>query len=501
VSRLRTGGLVLLVVAGATGAVLLVNRRGNLGLPFMYDEMWRADLIRSGHPLTLLLAHDTPVPPGWLALLHLVTSVLPPWPAVYRLVALAPLPAAAAVSAIVLRRSLGDAPPALWAGPPLLLCALPALTGVYYFTNYPFEILYLTVLALAAVSLDRSPRWLAALAAGVALAPLFVVGGLLAVPGFVAWGAWRARRSPRRLLVVGAGAATGALLSAAVYVALYRPMTAKPTIAAWWLDAGTTFGGAATPAGLALRLLTQVRDGLVPDRLPVSGGWVAAVAGAAVLASAVAGGDLIGRRQPWLLAVPLSAQLLTVPAALAAHWPVTLERVNLCFQWFLLLTVAAGFLRLVTWPVRDRPALGLATVVVLAALAAPRSMRNDPHDFARGLPADLAVVAASPAPHNVVIGYHWMSWPYLDDALVNDAPAHRTFDIVRDQPGDRAISGPVDRIAAERAMAPGDRLWCVKPIQLGETFEDACRTEPGSRLHVVARQVSDDSTIMAFELG
>jgi hypothetical protein len=491
--------VVAAVALGAGAAVLLVNRRGNLGMPFMYDEMWRVDLIRSSRPLPLLLAHDTPVPPGWIALLHVLTAVLPSSPVLFRLLALAPVPAAAALAAVMLRRALRDAPPAIWAGAPLLLSALPALTALYYFTNYPFEVLYLTGLALAAVSLDRSPRWLPVLAAGVALAPLFVVGGLLALPGFVAWGAWWSRRSRRGLAVMGAGAAVGALAAAAVYGALYRPMTARPTISSWWVNAGTTFGGDAGPAGLLLRLLTQSRDGLIPERLPAMGGTAAVIAALVVLAAAGAGADLVGRRQPWLLVVPLSAQVLTVPAGLAAGWPVTLERVNLCFQWFLLLVVAVGFLRLVTWPLRERPALGLALAVGLVVLAAPESMRNDPHDFARGLPADLSVVAASPARRNVVIGYHWMSWPYLDDVLVNDAPAAREFDIVRDQPGDRSLYGPVDRIAREHALAAGDRLWCVKPIQLGEDFDLACRTAADSDLQVVDRRVSADSTIVAYE--
>jgi hypothetical protein len=58
----------------------------------------------------------------------------------------------------------------------------------------------------------------------------------------------------------------------------------------------------------------------------------------------------------------------------------------------------------------------------------------------------------------------------------------------------------VDGIAAERGLAAGDRLWCVKPVQLGEDFDAACRPAPDTRLQVVARQETADSTIIGYEL-
>ena len=80
------------------------------------------------------------------------------------------------------------------AGAPVLLASLPGLAGYYYLTNYGFEILYVSAMMLAAALIDRSRRAGWVLGALIALSPLFVLGGLFALPGLVVCALWSAAR-------------------------------------------------------------------------------------------------------------------------------------------------------------------------------------------------------------------------------------------------------------------------------------------------------------------
>jgi hypothetical protein len=531
---------VLAAVLVAVVAVIQVNRHGNLGMPFFYDEMWRVTFIRAGNPIPLMLDHDTPVPLGWVEGMRLATFALPYRPSVFRAFAYLPLLGAVAVSALTLRRidPAGTAPrhrfgndslptgteadlgrgasisPLAWAAPPALLAALPALTGYYYFTNYLFEVLYLSLMAWAMVSLGRSRRALTGLCGLVALSPLFVVGGLFAVPGFVAaaaWWAWhldrRAAARRRALAEIALGTAVGAIVAALVYLLLYRPMTEKPSISSWWIAFGSTFGGTLSFGGLVAKALTQGRDALVPLPVLVAGGWGLVLVTVVVIASAVTGLVVIGRREPWLIIVPLSAQILTIPAGLATGWPITFERVNLCFEWLFYLVIAAGFVHLVLAAVaavvgtnRFVPMAVAVVAAVVLALVFPAPMVNDPHDFARGLPDDLRVVAASPAARNLVLAYHPMTWFYPHDQLVNSIHDDRSFEILHDGPDRPELYRPVDGLVAEHHLRPGDRLWCVKPVQLAADFTRACTVAGSDHLRLLVDQETPDSTIIGFEV-
>jgi hypothetical protein len=485
--------------------------------------------------------------------MRLGTFALPYRPSVFRAFAYAPLLGAVAVSALTLRRILtpasearhrfgndslptaaaaaaddrdpddddrdpdrdrhpdpdGSPPisPLAWAAPPALLAALPALAGYYYFTNYLFEVFYLSLMAWAMVSLGQSRRALTGLCGLVALSPLFVVGGLFAVPGFLgaaAWWAWHLDRRPARrraLMEIVFAAVVSAIVAALAYLLLYRPMTQKPSISSWWIAFGSTFGGSLSFWDLITKAATQARDGLVPRSVEVAGGWALVLATVVVIASAVTGVAVIGRRSPWLIIVPVSAQVLTIPAGLATRWPITFERVNLCFEWMLYLVIVAGFVHLVlavVGAVFDTNRLvRIAVAAVVLALVFPAPMVNDPHDFARGLPADLRLVAASPATRNLVIAYHPMTWFYPYDQLVNSIHDDRNFEILHDRP---ELYRPVDGLVADHHLQPGDRLWCVKPVQLAADFTRGCTVAGTDHLRLVVDQETADSTIIGFEV-
>ena len=260
-----------------------------------------------------------------------------------------------------------------------------------------------------------------------------------------------------------------------MYLRVYRTVASKPSITDWWDQFGATIGGPLSPWELFVKAAQQARDALVPGRVAGLGGLALVAVTAVVVASAAAGVMVVARRWPWILVIPASAQVLTIPASVLMSWPVTVERVNLCFQVPALLVVAAGLVHLVTLPFRSRPVLAGAAVAALVVLAFPRPMANDPHDFARRLQDDLDVVADSPGPRNLVVAYHWMSWLYVHDRLVSADTGDRRFEVVRDLPGDRRLYEPIDGLVDEHRLAPGDRLWCVIPGAVAGDTPLACR--------------------------
>jgi MFS family permease len=488
----------LLAVVSAAVAVAAVHQKlqGQWDIPYFFDEMWRADMIRSSDHVERMLSHNTPAAIGWILGMWAVTAPLPSNPAVYRVAALAFVPAAAAISSLLLLRvasrqptdAIGRRPapaiPALAAGlAPALVVLVPAMWRYYYLNNYPFEVAYVAGLAWLAVSLDRH-RWaFAALCVGIAGLPLFTVGGLLVAPGFLACGAWWVWRLPpgarrrRRLSDLGLGAGATAAFGAVVYLRLWRPITTGQGIDDYWVSQEATVGGGRSMGDLVAKLAQQVQAELLGERLMAAPSWGRTLATLVLVVSFAVGAVGLGRRWPWLVAIPASAYALAFIGAFAAHWPITLERVNLSFYWLLYLCVAFGLLRLITWPFRRHPSAALPAVAIVAVLLLPAPFDPSPTAFARWMTDDLSVVAQSQAPHNLVLAYHPMSHFYAHDRLVttpSGGPAR--FSVVRERFGDRSLYQPVDGFVSRAGLRTGDVVWCVIPYDLGpDASLEACR--------------------------
>ncbi|MEZ5145320.1 MAG: hypothetical protein R2726_22835 [Acidimicrobiales bacterium] len=499
-----------LALAAAAFAVvaLQVKQRGTWSQNFYFDEMWRVDMIRSSDHLDVMFNIDAPFTLGWVLLMSALTGPLPYKPELYRLVAQAFLPLAVGVSSLVLLRITAKEPldrfgrrparpvAAVAAGlAPALLTLVPALWRYYYFNNYLFEVAYVAALTWLALSLDER-RWaFGALAVGIIGLPVFTIGGILVIPGFLACAAWWVHRSApavRRARAVRLAATTAATAIAGlvVYVKLWRPVTVDYSVQSFWVTENTTVGGELSLAGLLRKLVEQAHEQLLGERIMGGPGWVVALATVVLIVSFAVGAASLGRRWPWILIIPASAYLGAVGGAYAAHWPITLERVNLGFYWLVYLCAAYGVLRLLTLPFPRHPALALPAMAALVALLVPSPFPLTPTTYARWLTGDLDDVAASTAPHNVVLAYHRVSHFYVHDRLINTEPdGPERFTVVREKIGDLSLYDPIDHVPGDHGLQPGDMVWCVIPYDDGPDLSvKACRWNDETRVEKVYEQ-------------
>ena len=487
-----------LVSAGIAAVALHQKLQGQWDMPYFFDEMWRADMVRSSDHVDRMLTHNTPAAIGWILVLWAATTPFGGGPGVMRVASLAFFPIAAGLSSLALLRIVERAPldrfghrparpvAALAAGlAPAIVVLLPAAWRYYYLNNYAFEVAYVAALTWAAVSLDRH-RWAwGALLAGIAGLPLFTVGGSLTAPAFVAcaaWWAWHRPRPERRRRAVDLAVATGAVAAfgAVVYLRLWHPITSGQGIEDYWVGEDATVGGRLSFGDLMAKLVSQAHHDLLGDRVMAASPTVVTLATLGLLAGLAVGLVSLGRRWPWFVAIPASAYLVALVGAFVAHWPITLERVNLCFYWMVYVAAAYGVLRMLTLPFRRHPSIALPAVAVLMVALFPTPFDPSPTAFARWMTADLDPVAASTAPRNVVLAYHTMAHFYAHDRLVNDTPGGAgRFTVVRDRFGDDALYRPVDATIDRYDLRSGDMVWCVIPYDLGpDRSLQACRFAP-----------------------
>jgi hypothetical protein len=467
--------------AAAVGTV----QRGAWSGGYFLDEQWRVDFVRSSDSVERMLTHDTPVPLGWVYAM----KALAPFghnPELYRVVVAGTYVVAAGVLALlflrIAQRGGPRIPPVVPAGAVGLLAFSPVVSHPYhYVSNYPAEILYVALLVLAAEELGRHRLAPAALAVLLAGAPLFVLGGLLVVPALVACFAWWARhddpvRRDRRTAVVAAAAALSAVLAIGVFAALVRPVGTRPSIGEFWVSLGESLGGDASVVDLLGRTVHGAATGLAGDRLAAAPGWLWAATCVVLAGSFAIGAWVVVRRWPWLGAITGSAYALAVVASALVHWPMTLQRVNLCFAILALALVWIGLLRAVAWvlPALDGWAVVPALLLVLhATWPSPWGLGDA---YSRGMRADLEAVWPLAAPRNVVLSYHRFSHFYTHDALVNDAPPGETFILEFeswDDP-DTIYRDPAGLLARHDLRA-GDMVWCVMPWMMGDSIERACQ--------------------------
>jgi len=526
-------GLALLAMGVSMIAIYQANADGSWRPPFFFDEVWRVDFIRSGHPIERMYTHDTPIPLGWVLGMHAITGMAPYKPVIFRSISAGWFLLAVGVLTVVFVRIAQRSPRAdswssavaarlaprrpSWMSAPIpvvaapigvaLVCFIPRVSHfVQYFNNYTFEILYVALMVLAAEALDRSPRWaFGGLCALMALSPLFVLGGLFAVPALVvcaAWWSWRSEPPdrPRRLAMLAGACFVAALIGVIEWVKVYKPVSAKPSIAKFWIEEKAALGGDLGLWDLLSKTVHQAASGMIGDRLYFVGavqgstgvepvfGPVQVLAYAVLAISMIVGMVAVWRRWPWLVGVIVSAWFLTVVASAVMHWPMTLERVNLCWQILFFVIAGFGLARSVLWFTPKHPSLGIPVlaVVFVALWFDPYPVGLDA--FSRNLTYDLQVIGNSPAQRNLVFQYHPLAHFYADNELLNTSHGDRTFEIISealgaDGRGDSEwLFGPLDGVLSERQMHTGDIVWCVIPLELGEKTYQACQFSDLSRL-------------------
>lgn len=530
-------GVALLAMVIVSIAVLQANAGGSWRPPFFFDEVWRVDFIRSSHPLERMYTHDTPIPVGWVALMHVITAPLPYKPVVFRVISVGWFMLAVGVLTVLFARITQRAPhgrsflerirvdrPA-WMSRPIPLLAAPAGVAMIcftprvshffqYFNNYTFEILYIALIVLAAEELDRTPRLaFPGLCILLALSPLFVIGGLFALPALVVCAAiwcWRsapARRRPR-LAALSAGCVGAASSMALVWVKVYKPVAGKPSISKFWIEERAAVGGDVTLPELLGKTVKQWASGMIGDRLYFVGaenaipqfGPVQLIAYAILGVSTAVGVVAVWRRWPWLVGVIGSAWVLTVTASVLARWPMTIERVNLCWQILFFVLAGYGMARSVLWFTPNHPSLGVPALLVVFAL-----LWYPPYDvgidaFSRNLTYDLQPVGDSPGMRNVVFQYHPLAHFYADNDLVNTDHGDRTFEIVAENPGEEWLYAPLDSVLRDKSVSSGDIVWCVMPLELGDKTYEACRFDDPSRLELVSEYSGRGAAVRGYRV-
>jgi hypothetical protein len=483
------------VASAGTLAVLMMaavqtGRRGAWSLPYFYDEEWRVDFIRSADVRSEMLTHDTPAAYGWVLLMKAVTAILPSSPVWWRATSAVSLVAGLVVIGVLVAKVLTRLPArnALPGAAGLCVAAglvllLPVRFYLVYFQNYGFEVLYVALTLVALFEARGSRQARVFLCALIALSPAFVIGGLLAVPGILGCALWSIRNDQdrrRRVVALCAAGAVAGALAAFFYFWIWRTVSHKASISEFWVAKGASLGGSRSLTNLLGVLLQQFRDGAVGSPALLQGGLVLQLATALLVVSVGVGAVSAWRHWPPLLIVPASAQLLAIGNSAATHWPMTFERVNLCFQVLFLAIAALGLVTVVHSTLRGLrlPRWALAPVLAFASFGFYfHHFAPDPHTFGRGLYVDVARVGRSSAPRNLVIQYHRLAHFYDHDLLINTAhPGHR-FDIVSEIAGDPSLTLSIDPVLQREALHPGDEVWCVIPFDVGapDYFQD-CRT-------------------------
>jgi hypothetical protein len=489
-----------------------------IGLDYYHYEHVRMDVIRTANPLERMIdPGTTPLPIGWILAMRAGITAAPDSATFARLVSFSSFvvwigAVYLVLDEIALRRrprsaasSSASRPAAWWV--PVLACACLSLSHVVarqydYINNYLYEGAYLAIAVLLALRAERSRRAFGGLVAMLAVSPLMLTGGMLAVPA-LGWSALRAvrMRPPddrgRGLRALTAGAVVGGVLMVVVYATLWADGHSEPVpLNVQWKEE-IAFSAGEVP-GLLARTARQVQDGVLgwssfgDGWLPFEDpGWWIAFSAPIVLGGAVVGLTALTRRWPPYLVIIVSAQVLAIIASMAVDFPMTAVRTNLPWLGLLYAAIAYGLARAAElagrW-IADRlgasqsgaaPAVVAVAACLLAGVLFWHGPRPESPDwFARGFGDDLEPIAQSPAAHNLVVNYVGMTQWYTHDRLVNDGPPGRDYEILFSLESDRDFEyGPLDGLVSDE-LQPGDALWCVIPYGLSTEFtERACQVD------------------------
>src|SRR5690606_20417730 len=138
--------------------------------------------------------------------------------------------------------------------------------------------------------------------------------------------------------------ATSVALLLVLYLMLYKPMSGT-SIGDWWVRYGASLGGDRSLGDLLLFSFDQLRAGLMGSQVWLGAPEARGAALAVLALGTVVGAVGVARRWPWLLVIVVSGFVLAIPASALMRWPMTIERVNLCWQVFLFTLVGFGLVR------------------------------------------------------------------------------------------------------------------------------------------------------------
>ena len=479
-----------LVLWGIGFVAMLVYSRQLLHTDFFFDEAWRSDIIRSSHPFATMRTIDTPIPPLWPWILHASSAIVGGRFFGLRLqgaalAALCPALIGQLVRVLDAPRQTGQVPTRgpQWArgltravlATVFAAACLDGSSVATYFNDYAFQGALALAMVLVLFGIDQG-WWRAWWAVPAVLAvAVGTLSGLFLLPAAAVWALRPARRQHARV-VLPALAASGAVASA-LYLSLYRGRV-DDALTSFWAD-DILRHGTRSVAGTFVHLVRTAGGFLYPTTDQT---WTIPL-GLLLLGLGAYGFAQLRQRWPWLGRMGASAWVIAAAASVVASWPVTTVRVNMPF---LVLWITAAFIgvahlfdrAVAAAPGRVTPArvtIALAAVVALFSLSSLPDQYPRTGLFAKGLDGDLQIIRASSAPHILVFGYHWMSFPYIHDGLINrhgDGGRYRT---VQDSLADPLVERDVVALAEQQHRRPGDEVWCVIPIGVdGDVAERAC---------------------------
>ncbi|MCE9623061.1 MAG: hypothetical protein K8R99_12020 [Actinomycetia bacterium] len=465
--------------------LLLLFAWSDLHREFYFDEAWRADIIRSAHPLAELNAMRgiaAPIPPLWLGILHVASAVVPGGFSSLRIQSLLLASLFPALAGQIVRtigaghRALVDRRHgAFILGAIAAVAASASLDSfgiVFYLNDYPFQAALVSAFVLAWFYVERGWMALVWMSPFLVLMAFGTIAGLFILP---AYAIWLFRSSAHRKSLAGWLPLLGAgLVAGFLYLATYRGQSSAGLEAYW---AGHILRPGDVPIVDTFRVLlrtcgSMAFPGPIVARLDE-------VSGLIFLCLAVVGFRDLNRSWPWIVRSALIAWAIAVVASLAVKWPVTAVRVNLPF---LSLWIVAGFIglqRVIAICVRGRPRLALAVLVVpvlaLVVLNAAEEPDSSAQAFARGLDGDLSVIRDSRAPQVVVVAYHFMSKPYIRGGLMNDDSGGSRYRLIQEAVGDPLVYSGLAAAIDELNLIDEAEVWCVIPYEIGpDATEQAC---------------------------
>ncbi|NDI02209.1 MAG: hypothetical protein EBY57_10570 [Actinobacteria bacterium] len=89
-----------------TTVLVLTMARPSISVDWLFDEAWRADMVRSSFGFERYFAHNTPTSPGWVFFHQVLFEVLPPTRQLLRVAAVLPAIAAWVLIGDVIRTRL-----------------------------------------------------------------------------------------------------------------------------------------------------------------------------------------------------------------------------------------------------------------------------------------------------------------------------------------------------------------------------------------------------------
>lgn len=485
--------------------LFLYGSRRSAGSEFFFDEAWRVDIIRSSNPFSSMRGVNAPIPPLWPWILHISSAVLGDGPGTLRVqgTALAALcPAFAGQLMRVLPLPRNATPRASWAGGLFLgsigtIGTATLLNGTLvpqYFNDYAFQGALVLVLVILVYFADRGWMSVYVVLPVTFLVTVGSIAGLFVLPAVLLWALLSPLRLYRRLLApwFGLMGVTAALL----HVGLYRHQVDSGLTGFW--SAHVLHGSSQTITG-ALLTLVRTAGSIVVPYFATDRSWIPF--GTGLLLGAGFGFVAIRRTWPWLGRIGVSAWIVAAMASVGVSWPVTAVRVNVPFLvlWFVAALIGLRWLvyRLTS---RGADAILVAAVLPMTAISFGHTFWDPSSAFAKGINSDMQIIRDSTATRVVVVGYHFMSAPYLHDGLINRRSDADRYRFIQDTLAEPLTDRDLMVLVEQERLDVGDEVWCVIPFEVGEeTMELACALDE-PEFEMLASVVGAHSRIIGFRV-